>query len=321
MPIVSDPLAALLALKRNSYADPQGGDMSTSVAEADPSNLMPGAITLPGSDSREVNQRLQDVLGIRSPELQQQQKDLLSQQEEHDAEAATGDPLIEQGRQTAQAEKIAQLRAPNEATQAGALAVEQARAQAQRDVATTRANSTDYAADAKAHAAANNIPAMTASKAIQAGEIANKLTSIDQEIDDPDLAPYIGPMMGRFTDLTSGRLSSQELAASMTPDPNVQMKLAKTSEDLLTSAAAVSAMHGRGGAVNPALLKEYQNSLTRSTTVPMLHGAIGSAKGWAITYAHPQALQPSNPNAPVQAALGMNPPTVRKFDPATGTVH
>lgn len=210
------------------------------------------------------------------------------QQQETDASTELTDPGLSALHERDQRDKLAVAGEPNRVAGVSNQQIEQMRADAQRQVAQTAANAKTHASDAAATAAANKLPVQTQQKAIQAGEVADQLEGIDREVDDPDLQPYIGAIAGRLTDLTSGKLLPNEVAQSLSSDPAVQFKLAKFSSDLSTSAAAVSAAHGRGGAANPALMQEYMHSLTRSTTPAMLHGSIASAKDWMLKYAHPQ---------------------------------
>jgi hypothetical protein len=288
-----DPFAALLALKGNTMAGPGGMDqISPSVAETDPSMMLPGAESAPGSDNRDALRRLQDVFGVRSPEIQQQSKDLLAQQ--HELSDAYGDqnPVIKAARDQAIQDKVKIAAAPAEATAAGNLALGKQQAQSTQQLLETLGGGTPGASgsglrpaiNAKGEVTFGAAPAPPAQVAAQqhaASVGLSQLPQMRQIIDTIDKQGHLGPVAGR---LANAATQSGLDGVLYSPEASRAFNDFKTQASLMKSNMAMAHGGARGGA-SPQLAQRFDALINMNQTPAALRGGIDAFERWLTSYA------------------------------------
>lgn len=315
-----DPLAALLALKQDGVTNPMTGDtVSPGLAEQIPGEMLPTPGTDPGNSGRYA--QLFAALSAPSPELATQRADEQATQQAHDAALRAQDPAIAGEAATQQAEKLALAQAVPQATAAGTLAVENAKAAAaaaQQDRTAAMMDTRGAQPGSRGFEMSINAEGLPTYKEIQppsqvqaqidTGKLAIPLIdTLQSSLADPDIAPYVGAITGRMSGLDSGTPTlSSDAVKGLTANPAVQQKLGAFGLNLVAAATAITKAHMQGR-MSAAVLKDFSDKIRGSQSASVLGGVLGASRNLMANIAQqdPNYTAPADPSAQTSDPAGL----------------
>ena len=224
---------------------------------------------------------MRNAAGVVQPDLPNPMQSELDQADKQNAESDQAqfemtDPSVQAAKADALARTLAvpKLQAQNaldvekEKTR-GAQAVEQTKA----EIAGKAEADKQAAADAKLSDPTNQIR----TQATYAKNAMDLIGQTDSMVDDPEIAPYIGKIIGRMTGLGSENVSlPQDFALQITSDPKVQAKLGAFGFNLTAAISAIARAHNQRGATKE-LTQQFGSQMRATSSAAQLHGAFQSA--------------------------------------------
>lgn len=184
----------------------------------------------------------------------------------------------------------------------GALDVEHVKA----DIAAKSEADKAAAADAKANAPTNQVK----TQATYAKNAMDLIGQTDTQVSDPEIAPYIGNIVGRMTGLGTENVSLPgDFAQNLTADPALQKKLGQFGFNLVATVSAIARAHNQRGATKE-LTQQFGSQIRASQTPAALHGSLSSAhqlmQGYASNDTGTGVTTPYGAD-PFGQSLGMRP--------------
>lgn len=206
--------------------------------------------------------------------------------ESRQAQVEENDPNIKAARDAEQKDKLALQGESARVTGEYGLKNEAMKAASQQQVATTNANAKTQVAQTAARLAGSKLPNQVQVQAYNAAHTVDSMNDLEEELKDPELEQFIGPIMGRLTATDDGHVTSDLVAESLASDPRLQYKLGHLQSSILATAIKTAQGYNQRGATKE-LVDQMKSSIRSSRPLPNLLGTIDAHKDLLMKMANP----------------------------------